>query len=261
MELKNIVYEKSEGVGTITLNRPAKLNAITFEMLDEIWALLQDIIADEEVRVIVLTGAGRYFSAGADLEILSTLTPATFRWRQRKYWNRVFNEFEDMQKLTIAALNGPAIGGGLEFALCCDLRYSADNATFSLPEINFGIVPDSGATVRLPWLIGLARAKELILSGESITAKRAEELGLINQVFPRETFHDEVRKIAVKMAKKAPLAVGMGKQLINRSFQQREAKSGLGDAIDVQSILIVTEDYQEALKAFKEKRPPIFRGK
>jgi enoyl-CoA hydratase/carnithine racemase len=261
MELKTIVYEKAEGVGTITLNRPAKLNAITFEMLDEIWALLQDIVADEDVRVIVLTGAGRYFSAGADLEILSTLTPATFRWRQRKYWNKVFNELEDIQKLTIAALNGPAIGGGLEFALCCDLRYSVDNATFSLPEINFGIVPDSGATVRLPWLIGLARAKELILSGESITAKRAEELGLINQVFPHETFDDEVRKIAVKMAEKAPLALGMGKQLINRSFQQKDAKFGLEDAIDVQSTLIVTEDYQEALKAFKKKRPPIFHGR
>ncbi len=261
MELKNIVYEKSEGIGTITLNRPAKLNAITFDMLDEIWALLQDIIADEEVRVIVLTGAGRYFSAGADLEILSTLTPATFRWRQRRYWNRVFSEFEDIQKLTIAALNGPAIGGGLEFALCCDLRYSVDNATFSLPEINFGIVPDSGATVRLPWLIGLARAKEFILSGDTITAKRAEELGLINQVFPQGVFKDEVHKIALKMAQKAPLALGMGKQLINRSFQQKDAKLGLEDAIDLQSILIQTEDYQEAIKAFKEKRPPLFRSK
>ncbi len=261
MELKNIVYEKSEGTGTITLNRPAKLNAINFEMLDEIWSLLQDIIADEDVRVIVLTGAGRYFSAGADLEILSTLTPATFRWRQRRYWNRVFNEFEDIQKLTIAALNGPAIGGGLEFAICCDLRYSVDSATFSLPEINFGIVPDSGATVRLPWLMGLARAKGFILSGDSITAKRAEELGLINQIFPQEVFKDEVHKIALKMAQKAPLALGMGKQLINRNFQQREAKFGLEDAMDVQSILIVTEDYQEAIKAFKEKRPPIFRGK
>ena len=261
MELKNILYEKSDGVGTITLNRTAKLNAINFEILDEIWAILQDIISDEDVHVIVLTGAGRYFSAGADLEILSTLTPATFRWRQRRYWNRVFNEFEDMQKLTIAALNGPAIGGGMEFALCCDLRYSVDNATFSLPEINFGIVPDSGATVRLPWLIGLARAKELILSGESITAKRAEELGLINQVFPKETFNDEVRKIAVKMAKKAPLALGMGRQLINRSFQQREIKSGLEDVIDLQSVLITTEDYKEAIKAFKEKRPPIFHSK
>jgi enoyl-CoA hydratase/carnithine racemase len=156
MELQNIVYEKSEGVGTITLNRPGKLNAITFEMLDDLWALLQEIMVDEEVHVILLKGEGRYFCAGADLGILGTLTPETFRIRQRKYWNRVFNEFEDIQKLTIAALNGPALGGGVELALCCDMRYAVEDATFALPEINFGILPDSGGTIRLPGLIGLA---------------------------------------------------------------------------------------------------------
>ena len=175
MELKNIIYDKSEGIGTITLNRPAKLNAINFEMLDELWALFQDIIVDDDTRVIILKGEGRYFCAGADLEIVGGMTPNEFRWRQRKYWNRVFSEFEDIQKLTIAALNGPALGGGLELALCCDLRYSVDDAHFSLPEIDFGILPDSGGTVRLPWLIGLARAKELILTGDSVTAGRAEE--------------------------------------------------------------------------------------
>jgi len=261
VQYKNILYDKSDGVGTITLNRPSKLNAISFDMLDELWELLQDIIVDNDVRVILLTGAGRYFCAGADLEILATMTPATFRWRQRKYWNRVFDEFEEIQKLTIAAFNGPAIGGGLEFALCFDLRYSVDDANFSLPEINFGIIPDSGATVRLPWLIGLARAKEFILTGESISAKKAEELGLVNRTFPRETFNDEVRKLALKMAQKPPLALGMGKQLINRSFQQRDAKFGLEEAADVQSILIVTEDYQEGIKALNEKRSPVFRGK
>ena len=163
--------------------------------------------------------------------------------------------------MTIAAFNGPAIGGGLEFALCFDLRYSVDDANFSLPEINFGIIPDSGATVRLPWLIGLARAKEFILTGESISAKKAEELGLVNRTFPRETFNDEVRKLALKMAQKPPLALGMGKQLINRSFQQRDAKFGLEEAADVQSILIVTEDYKEGIKALNEKSPPAFRGK
>jgi len=261
MEEKLILYDKSEGVGTITLNRPTKLNAINFEMLDELWALLQDIMVDDDVRVILLRAEGRYFSAGADLGILASMTPTTFRWKQRKYWNRVFNEFEDIQKLTIAALNGPALGGGLELALSCDLRYSVDDAHFSLPEINFGILPDSGGTVRLPWLIGLARAKELILTGDSISAQKAEEMGLVNAIFPGETFEEEVRKIAVKMAQKAPLALGMGKQLINRSFQQRDIKTCLEEAMDVQSMLILTEDYQEAVKAFNEKRPPIFRGK
>ena len=261
MELQNIVYEKSEGVGTITLNRPGKLNAITFEMLDDLWALLQEIMIDEEVHVILLKGEGRYFCAGADLGILGTLTPETFRIRQRKYWNRVFNEFEDIQKLTIAALNGPALGGGVELALCCDMRYAVDDATFALPEINFGILPDSGGTIRLPWLIGLARAKEFILTGDPIPAKKAAEWGLLNGIFPRETFDEEVRKIAVKMAHKAPLAVGMGKQLINRSFQQRDIKTCLEEAMDVQSILICTEDYREAVKAREEKRPPVFRGR
>ncbi len=261
MDPRNIVYEKSDGVGAITLNRPAKLNAITFEMLDELWALLEDIMADDDVRVVMLRGEGRYFSAGADLGIVASMTPETFRWRQRRYWNRVFGEFEDIQKLTIAALNGPALGGGLELALCCDLRYSVDDAHFSLPEIDFGILPDSGGTVRLPWLIGLARAKEFILSGDRMSARRAEELGLVNAVFPREAFEEEVRKIAVRFAQKAPLALGIGKQLINRSFQQRDVRAGLEEVADVQSILIRTEDYGEAVRAFNEKRPPVFRGK
>ncbi len=261
MELQNIVYEKSEGVGAITLNRPGKLNAINFEMLDELWALFQEIVVDDEVHVIVVKGEGRYFCAGADLDIVGTITPETFRVRQRKYWNRVFNEFEDIQKLTIAALNGPALGGGVELALCCDLRYAVDDVTLALPEIDFGILPDSGGTVRLPGLIGLARAKEFILSGDPIPAKKAAEWGLLNGVFPRETFDEEVRKIAVKMARKAPIALGLGKQLINRSFQQRDIKAGLDAAMDVQSILICTEDYREAVMAHEEKRPPAFRGK
>jgi len=261
MEFKNIVYEKSEGVGIIKLNRPDKLNAITFEMLDGMWEVLQEIMVDNEVRVILLKGEGRYFCAGADMGILGTLTPETFRIRQRKYWNRVFNELEDIQKFTIAALNGTALGGGVELALCCDMRYSVDDATLALPEINFGIIPDSGGTVRLPWLIGLARAKEFILSGDPIPAKRAAEWGLLNGIFPRETFDEEMLRIAVKMAQKAPLAVGMGKQLINRSFQQRDIKACLEDAVDVQSILINTEDYREAVNARKEKRAPIFCGR
>jgi enoyl-CoA hydratase/carnithine racemase len=261
MDLQNIVYEKAEGVGAITLNRPGKLNAINFEMLEEIWALFQEIMVDSEVRVILLKGEGRYFCAGADLDIVGTITPETFRVRQRKYWNRVFSEFEDIQKLTIAALNGPALGGGVELALCCDMRYAVDDATLALPEIDYGIIPDSGGTVRLPWLIGLARAKELILTGDPIPAKRAAEWGLLNGVFPRETFDEEVRKIAVKMAKKAPIALGLGKQLVNRSFQQRDIKTGLEAATDVQSILICTEDYREAVRAREENRPPHFRGK
>ncbi len=261
MQYENILYEKSEGIGTITLNRPAKLNALNFAMLDELWTVLQEIIADEEVRVILLIGAGRYFSAGADLEILGSLTPADFRLNQHKYWNRVFCELEDIPKLTIAAINGPAIGGGFEIALCCDLRYAAEEAVFRMPQTGFGLLPDAGATIRLPWLMGLARAKEFILSGDSMSAGKAEELGLVNRTFPGETFQKEVRKFALRMAEKPPLALGMGKHLINRSFQHRDIKSALLDVMDVQTTLITTEDYQEGIKAFQEKRTPVFRGR
>jgi len=261
MRQRLVSFHKSDAIGTITLNRPEKLNAINFPMLDEMAELLREIVADEEVRVVVLTGSGRYFSAGADLEIVGTMTPQTFRLNQRRYWNAVFNSVEDLQKLTIAAWTGPPLGGGLELALCCDLRYAVEGATFSLPEINFGIIPDSGGTIRLPQLTGLARAKEVILSGDSIDARRAEAIGLLNGVFPQEEFEDGVRKIALKMAEKAPLAVGMGKQLINRSFQHGAIRLGLEQAAEVQSMLITTEDYREAVRAFQEKRPPVFRGK
>jgi len=262
MPYQNILYDRSGGVGTITLNRPGKLNALNFEMLDELWELLQGILADHEVRVVVLTGAGRYFSSGADLEILSTLDLRTFRTFQHKYWNRVFNEFEQMQRLTIAALNGPAIGGGLELALCCDLRYAVEeDATLRMPQIQFGLIPDAGGTVRLPWLMGLAKAKEFILSGEVMSAREAEACGIVNRVFSRDAFPEEIRKIADKMARKPPLAMAIGKQIINRSFQQRDARFGLEDATDAQCILISTEDYGEGVRAFQEKRVPVFRGR
>ncbi len=261
MEFKYILFEKSEGVAGITLNRPEKLNAMNLELLDELWAALQDIQEDDETRVVVISGAGKYFSAGTDLKFLSSLTQKSFREDMRKYWNRVFSEIEDMQRLTIAAINGPAIGGGVELALCCDLRYCVEEATFTLPQINFGLLPDAGATVRLPMLIGPAKAKEYIFSGKSMDAITAEDLGLVNHVFSREEFLEEVQKIASEMADKPPLALGMGKQLINRSFRNRDVKSGLEEVVDVQTFLIGTDDYREGMEALKEKRPPRFKGK
>ena len=218
--------------------------------MDELWALFQDILIDNDVRVVLLTGAGRYFSAGADLEILSSLSVGTFRLHQHKYWNRVFCELEDMQKLTIAAINGPAIGGGIELSLCCDLRYAVDEATFRMPQIDFGLLPDAGATTRLPWLMGPARAKEFILTGDTMTAVEAKDYGLVNKIFPREIFYEEIHKIADKMAHKSLSALGMGKQIINRSFQQKDVKFGLEEIINVQSILISRDDYQTRINNF-----------
>jgi len=261
MQFQTLLYEKADGVGKVMLNRPEKLNAINLEMLEEMGAFLQEIMVDEEVSVILLTGQGRYFSAGADLEILSKLEPASFRLNQDRYWNRVFCELEEIQKLTIAALNGPAIGGGVELALCCDLRYAVEEATLRFPQIDFGLVPDAGATVRLPVLVGPARAKEIILSGEPLSAREAAGLGLVNRVFPQEEFSREVGEIAGKMAKKPPLALGVGKQLINREIRKADTRAGLEEVTDAQSFLITTEDYREGVRSFFEKRSPVFRGR
>ena len=261
MGLKTILYDQADGVGRITLNRPEKLNAINFEMLEEMWWVLQEIVVDQEVRVVLLTGEGRYFAAGADLEILAALEPESLREELTRYWNPVFSEFENMQKPTIVGLNGPAVGAGVELALCCDLRYAGENATFQLPQINFGVLPDAGATVRLPMLVGPARAKELILTGETVSAQEAAGMGLVNRVFPQEAIAEEVRAIARKIAQKPPLALGMGKQLVNRAFRSGDPRTGLEDVKNAQCSLIRTDDYREGVRAFLEKREPVFRGR
>jgi len=261
MDFKTILYEKADGVGTITLNRPEKLNAINFEMLEEVWSVLQEVVVDQEVRVVLLTGEGRYFAAGADLEILAALEPESLREELTRHWNPVFNEFENMRKLTIVALNGPAVGAGVELALCCDLRYAGEKATFRLPQIDFGVLPDAGATVRLPSLVGPARAKELILTGDTLSAQKAADMGLVNRVFPQEALAEEVGRIARKMAQKPPLALGMGKQLVNRAFRSADTRAGLEAVKNAQCALIRTDDYREGVRAFLEKREPVFQGK
>lgn len=261
MRYKTIFHEKAEGVATVTLNRPDKLNALNFEMLEDLWEILQQIVRDPEVRVILLTGQGRYFSAGADLEILSSLEPASLRLELSRYWNRVFNEFEDTGKLTIAALNGPAVGAGVELALCCDLRYAAEDTTFRLPQIHFGVLPDAGATVRLPLLVGPAKTKELILTGESVSAQKALAWGLVNGIFGQVEFAEGVRTVARRMAQKPPLAIQKGKQIVNRAFRGVDRRTGLEEIMEAQCSLIRTEDYREGVRAFFEKRTPVFHGR
>jgi enoyl-CoA hydratase/carnithine racemase len=225
------------------------------------WSVLQEIVVDPDVRVVLLTGEGRYFSAGADLEILAALEPESLRAELTRYWNPVFSEFENMRKLTIAGLNGPAVGAGVELALCCDLRYAGEEATLRLPQINFGVLPDAGATVRLPMLVGPARAKELILTGDELSAQAAAGMGLVNRVFPQEALVEEVKGIALRMAQKPPLALSMGKQLVNRAFRSADTDAGLEEVKEAQCSLIGTDDYREGVRAFLEKREPVFRGR
>ena len=249
----NILYEKKGHCGLITLNRADKLNAITSPLLQELQEVLYYISSDDEVKVVIITGAGRAFSAGIDMDTLSNLgSPEDFRELMRSVWHKVFNMIEGMEKVFIAAMNGMALGAGLELALACDLRVAADGVKLALPEINFGIIPDLGGTIRLTRLIGHGRAKEIILSGEPIVSEEARAIGLVNSVLPVEGFMEAAFRYAEKFAGKSSVALGLAKLAVNRNPDQ-DVHSGLEDALMVQSVLLKTPEFTASLEAFKEK--------
>ena len=255
-ELRNefVLFEREGRLATLTLNRPKKLNALNLDLINEFQQALDAIRRDDEISVVIVTGAGKSFSAGADLEFLHDLgSPAQFRKDLKKNWHGPFDAIENMEKLFIAAINGAAVGGGVELALACDLRIAAVGASFSMPEIKYGLMPDAGGTNRLPKLIGMARAKELVFSGEPITSDEACRIGLVNSIFPDEGFMESARGYARKFLDKSPLALGLGKLVMNRSVDL-DTRAGLEDAAMLQSVLLQSEEYQEAVRRFDEKR-------
>ncbi|MEM4480499.1 MAG: enoyl-CoA hydratase-related protein [Candidatus Bathyarchaeia archaeon] len=260
MEFKYILFEKSEGVATITINRPETLNAFNADVICEILQALEDVKADESVRVVVLTGAGeKAFSAGADIKAMKGMSPLKAR-ELSQMGEKLCNALENLEKPVIAAINGYALGGGLEVAMACDARIASENAKMGQTEMNIGLIPGWGGTQRLPRLIGLTKAKELIFTGKMIDAKTAEQLGLVNMVVPQEKFRETVRQFALELAQKAPVALKLAKALINKG-----AEINLDAAIALEregfSVVASTEDFQEGVSAFTEKRKPIFRGR
>jgi enoyl-CoA hydratase/carnithine racemase len=255
IDLKNdlVLLEKEGRLATITINRPAKLNALSLDLMDEFGQVLESVARDNEISVVILTGAGKFFSVGADLHFLNSLcTPEQFRKVLQTYWHDNFDAIETMEKLFIAAINGPALGGAVEMALACDLRIIIESATLAMPEITFGLIPDSGGCNRLAKQIGLAQAKELVFSGESINSEEARNLGLVNKIFPDEEFTVTVRKYAEMFLNKSPAALGLGKLLINKSLDL-DTRTGLDAAAEVQSILLDSEEYRQAMRIFGEK--------
>lgn len=255
IELKNetILYSKEGRRCIITLNRPEKLNALTVPLVTELNDALDFISKDKEISVVIITGSGRAFSVGADIDMIENLgSPDTFRIETRERWHKAFNAIEGMEKLFIAALNGITLGGALELSLACDLRVAATDAVFGLPEINFGLIPDAGGTIRLTRLIGPAAAKELILSGEMITCENAKSVGLVQQIFPMENFMEAVMEYSKQFEDKSPMALGLGKIAVNKNVHQ-DTESGLEDALIIQSILLETSEHREALADFKKK--------
>ncbi|MBS7616821.1 enoyl-CoA hydratase/isomerase family protein [Candidatus Bathyarchaeota archaeon] len=260
MEFKYIIYEKNEGVATITLNRPEALNAFSEEVINEVIRALEDVKADENIRVVVLTGAGeKAFSAGADIKAMKGMNALKAR-KLSQTGEKLCVALENLEKPVIAAINGYALGGGLEVAMACDLRIASENARMGQTEINIGLIPGWGGTQRLTRLIGMTKAKELVFTGKIIDAKTAEQLGLVNMVVPQDKFRETVQQFAVELAQKAPVAIKVAKALINKG-----AEASLDAALALESegfgVVASSEDLQEGVSAFIEKRKPVFKGK
>ena len=260
MEFKYIIYEKSGGIATITLNRPEALNAFSKEVIEEILKALEDVKADENTRVVILTGAGeKAFSAGADIKAMKGMNALKAR-ELSLMGEKLCDALENLEKPVIAAINGYALGGGLEVAMACDIRIASENARMGQTEINIGLIPGWGGTQRLTRLIGKTKAKELIFTGKIVDAKTAEQLGIVNMVVPTEKFREAVQQFAVELASKAPVALKVAKALINKG-----SEISLDAAIALEregfGVVASTEDLQEGVSAFIEKRKPTFKGK
>ena len=255
-----MIYEKSEGIATITLNRPEALNAFSEEVIDEVLQALEDVRNDENTRVVILTGAGeKSFSTGADIKAMKEMN--TLKARELSLMGeKICNALENLEKPVIAAINGYALGGGLEVAMSCDIRIASENARMGQTEINIGFIPGWGGTQRLTRLIGRTKAKELVFTGKMIDAKTAEQLGIVNMVVPADKFKETVRQFAAELASKAPVALKIAKALINKG-----ADVSLDAAIALEregfGVVASTEDLQEGVSAFTEKRKPTFKGK
>lgn len=260
MDFKYITYEKGEGIATITLNRPEALNAFSKELTAEVLQAIEDIKTDETIHVVVLTGAGeKAFSAGADIKAMKGMNALKAR-ELSLMGEKLCLAFENLEKPVIAAINGYALGGGLEVAMSCDLRIASENARMGQTEINIGLIPGWGGTQRLTRLIGATKAKELIYTGKLIDAKTAEQLGIVNMTAPADKFKETVKQFATELAQKAPVALKVAKALINKG-SEISLDAALALEREGFGVVASTEDLQEGVSAFTEKRKPTFKGK
>jgi len=250
-----ILEKKDDGIAQITFNRPEAYNALNIQTRAEFTEAMNDVTNDDSVKVIVLTGAGKSFIAGSDIKEMQATTPI-----MAHNIVRLGEIIENCPKPIIAKINGFALGGGCEVAMACDILVAHEKAKFGQPEINLGIIPGGGGTQRLARLVGMAKAKELIYTGDMIKADEAERIGLINKVVPIDELDACVQEIAVKIAKKSIIAVKLCKAAINRGAQVG-LESGLKYERELYSISLTTEDKQEGVAAFVEKREANFKGK
>lgn len=256
MTYEHILFAIEDRIATITFNRPDKLNALNREMLSEFSEALELVRGNPDIRVLVLTGAGRAFIAGADVSEFLRFDPLEARKFAQAAHELGF-KLEALEIPVIAAVNGFALGGGCEMAMACDFIYAAETARFGQPEINLGIIPGFGATQRLARLVGKAAAKELILTGRMIEAQEALRLGLVAQVFPPDELLKESLKVAHSLAAKGRVSLRAAKEAVDRGFDL-DLRNACALEVDAFALCFASPDAREGARAFLEKRPPRF---
>jgi len=256
---ETVVLDRRDRVAVITINRPEKRNALNIQTRAEGAAILDELRADDSVRVVIITGAGdKAFIAGADIAEFADRTAIS--QREIMLERGLFNAVETFPKPIIAMVNGYCLGGGCEVALACDIRVASETASFGQPEINLGIIPGGGGTQRLPRLVGEGKAMEMILTGEIIDAQTAFNLGLVNHVVPADQLEIKTMEIANRIAEKSPIALRLAKEAIKLASRSN-LDEGLRREVDLFALCFSSADKDEGVTAFLEKRKPEFKGK
>jgi enoyl-CoA hydratase len=261
MPYENIIFKQADGIAILTINRPQALNALNMATIRELCAAIDEIAAVDTIHALIITGAGdRAFVAGADIREFSAIDSAMAGTQLSQVAHAVLQRLVELPKPVIAAINGFALGGGLELALACDIRIAAESAELGFPEITLGLIPGWGGTTRLVRLVGPGRAKLMIMSGERISAAEAMDIGIVERVVPSATVMAHALQVASRFTSLPVLAMAAAKQSINRAHDM-----ALADANAYESVLFgqlsVTEDAREGARAFVEKRPPHWKGR
>jgi enoyl-CoA hydratase len=260
MTYETLLYDFEDSIGTVTINRPEKLNALNQKVIDDLDACFMTVQRDPQVRAVILTGAGeKAFVAGADINELAIQPPLEGKETSTR-GQRVLDSIENLGKPTIAAVNGYALGGGCELAMACTIRIASENVQFGQPEVKLGIIPGYAGTQRLARLVGKGRALEMILSGQPVTAQEAYRIGLVNHVVAAKDLTTAARILAKKILANAPLAVKFALEAVNRGAEMTHQDGQLLEAI-LFGLCCTTSDMKEGTRAFLEKRPAQFTGR
>jgi enoyl-CoA hydratase len=260
MSFEKIIVTAENGIGQITINRPSKLNALNVATIQELHDAFENLESNSDVRVIIITGEGeKAFVAGADISEFANFTVEEGAQLAAQGQALLFDFVENLKKPVIAAVNGFALGGGLELAMACHFRIASDNAKMGLPEVSLGVIPGYGGTQRLPQLIGKGRAMEMIMTAGMISAEEAQRFGLVNHMVPQSELLDFTRGIAAKIMRNSPFAIGRAIKCVNANF--KDGVNGFETEIRNFGKCFGTEDFKEGTTAFLEKRKAEFKGK